>query len=140
MGAVEPSHRPGRTSAGWPPQEQHLIRQPVRVGGGLLANRVGQGRELVPLEAGGNEDDPGVRLLSVHEVPDDLDEVRNVARDETSVLADREAELIEITAPHPASLVSAKGIEPALTEELCHPRRQILIEVQLHPAMRTRPG
>lgn len=40
-GAVELSRSPGRTSAGWLPEKQHLIRQPVRVGGGLLGNRVG---------------------------------------------------------------------------------------------------
>ncbi len=40
-----------------------------------------------------------MRLLAVHEIPRDLDEVGHVARDETAFLASRDAELLEIEVP-----------------------------------------
>ncbi len=100
----------------------------------------GQDAEFVPLEAGGDEDDPRVRLLPVHEISNDLDEVRDVARDETASLARCEAELREIQVARLPDLVGADGIQSALTQKLSNPRREILIEVQFHSAMRTRPG
>ena len=81
-----------------------------------------------------------MRLLAVHEIPNDLDEVGHVARDETAFLASREAELLEIEVPSAPGRMGADGIEPALAQEFSHTRREILVQVQLHSAMRTRPG
>lgn len=81
-----------------------------------------------------------MRLLAVHEIPNDLEEVCDVARNETSLLARREADLLEVEAPRVSSLMGADGIASALAQELSHARREIFVEVQLHSAMRTRPG
>ena len=84
----------------------------------MPGNCVGQGREFIAPEAGGDEDDPRMRFLPVHEIADDLDEVCDIARDETSSLVRREAELLEVGAPCAPSVMGAQGIESALAQEV----------------------
>ena len=134
------SRPPDGNSTRRPSEEEHLMSQARRVGRCLLGNCFGQDREFIPPEAGRDEDNPSVRLLAVHQIPNDLDEVCDVARDEASSLVRREAELLEIEVPRVAGLMRADGIQSALAQELSYTRREILVEVQLRSAMRTRPG
>lgn len=60
-------------------------------------------------------------LLPIHEIPNDLGEVGDVAGDEASALARGAAELIEIETPPVPGLMRADGIQSALAQQGRHP-------------------
>ncbi len=121
-------------------EEQNLIGQSRRVRHHAPGDRLGQDGELVAPEARGNQDDAGVGFLTVDQRADELEEVRYVAGDQAAPLLGRIAELLEIAPASVTDFMGSSRVEPTLSKQCHDSGREILVQVELQPARRTRPG
>jgi hypothetical protein len=99
--------------------------------------------ELIGAERRRNEHDATVLAIRGDELSDQLGEIRDVARDESTAGTGGVQELASIVELDVVgNLVSAHGVEPTGPEHLGDARRQILVEVERHLAVTTRtsPG
>ena len=89
-----------------------------------------------------NEDDPGVLRIGSDRLRREDEEIRDVAGDHGAPFLGGMRKLSAIVYSRSPRFVGAHGIDAARTEDFCDPRREILIEVDLHPAwtVLTRPG
>lgn len=121
-------------------QEQNLVGEPLREGRHTPRDRIGQDGELVAPEARRHQDDPGVDLLAVDQLTDELEEVGHVSRDQAAPLSGRKPELLEIAEAYLADLVGSGGVQTALPKQRRDPGREILAQVELQPARGISPG
>ena len=79
-------------------------------------------------------------FLPVDQLADDLEKVDDISRDQTAILSNRMVELLEVAPAGMAHLMGPGGVEATLTKQRGDPRREILVQVELQSARRTRPG
>lgn len=126
-GAPEIDDQPGQTL-------RMLAHRPVHG----IRNRL----ELVAAKAGRDQDDPGVVGVPRHRIVGQHKEIDDVGGDDRSSTLGRLGELRPVFELNFAHLVRTDGIEAPVPEYLGDDRRQILVEVDLHPVVtkRTSPG
>ena len=124
-------------------QEHNRARQTVRVVARHLLHSVRNRGELVGAERRGYEHDSRVLAICGKELPGQLREILDVARDDGATSPRRIQELASIVDLDVAgNLVSSHGVQPPGPEHLGDARREILVEVERHLVVTTRtsPG
>lgn len=103
---------------------------------------VGDFLELVSPEAGLDDDDPRMLGIRRDHLAGEQEEIDDVTGYDSSTVSSRQCELGAIGDLMSAELVRADRINASVPEETSDLGRQVLVEIDLHPAeiKRTSPG
>jgi hypothetical protein len=104
---------------------------------GDVLHRVGDRGEVVRPECRRDEHDAGVFDIRGDELPGQLGEIPDVARDDGAVGAGGMSKLAAVVEPRVAYLVRADHVEPAGPQNLGDARREVLVEVERHMVVDT---
>ena len=133
---------PWPTSARRPPQIHHGAIKTIRILAGHTLHGICDRGELIGTKRRGNEHDARVVEVRSDEFSRELREIPNIARHDGPVCTGGVMKLAAIVEMGIADFVSTDNVESTGTKDLGDARRQILVEVERHPAATTRtsPG
>ena len=137
-----PSQILALASAPWPLEIDDGTVETVWILPRDVLDAIGDRDEIIGPKRRRDEDDPGVFEIRRDELPGQLGKISDVARDDGPAITGGITKLAGVVEAPVTDLMSTDHVQPAGAQDLGDPLREVLVEVERHPAatIRTSPG